>query len=693
MKKILLVVLVCSLFYSITAGQNTSVNNNVVTVKKQDPGGFLASGQFFIGANYWASHAGPAMWSDWRADIVEQDLKKLADEGIRILRVFTNWSDFQPIHLLISGGGIPMEYRFGEELLPDDQEGKAGVSKEAMKHFGEFVSLAEKYDIKLIVGILTGHMSFRNFVPPAFVKVNPLTDPEAIKWEIRFIKYFVSRFKSNPAIIAWDLGNECNNLGQASPEDAWRWTSQITNSIKALDQSRPVISGMSSRSPVENSWNIMDLAETTDILTTHFYHIFTPYSELEPLNTIRPELAPVVQNILNEDIGGKPCFVEEFGTLGPLYGTDRLEGVKPGFLRSNLFSLWAHNCRGLLWWIAFDQGHLTQSPYDWNSRGSEYGLWFPDGSPKPVLGEIKAFSEFLSGFEYSPLPERITDGVCILTNGQDTWGTALSTFLLAKQAGLDIRFQFCTQPVIDSKLYFLPGIKGGMTISRHRMQELLEKVKNGAVLYISNDDGNIGPYFPEFTGLNVISIKKSPVTDVVTIDDGTKKKIELELRTDKKLFLSAGKAKILGSDQSGNPAFTCMDYGKGKVYFLNYPLEKYLSTKSGAFDGPGKTNYYKIYSQLKNNIPSNKVVSAENTNIGITEHPLNPDKRVIIVVNYFPGTANGYFKIAKGWKMSQVLYGGDILKEKRGVESAGNFSLKGNDAMVFAIERIPGVSN
>ena len=60
-----------------------------------------------IGANYWASHAGPAMWSDWRPDIVEQDFKKLSEAGIKLLRVFPIWPDFQPLNLLLTGDGVP----------------------------------------------------------------------------------------------------------------------------------------------------------------------------------------------------------------------------------------------------------------------------------------------------------------------------------------------------------------------------------------------------------------------------------------------------------------------------------------------------------------------------------------------------------------------------------------------------------
>ena len=112
---------------------------------------------------------------------------------------------------------------------------------------------------------------------------------------------------------------------------------------------------------------------------------------------------------------------------------------QPIMARNNLFTLWAHDCKGFLWWCAFNQGHLTTAPYDWNSRGSNYGLWFDNGNPKPVLREMKSFNRFLSEFKYPKLPERIVDGVCILTKGQDTWSIAYSSFILSKQAGLDPR--------------------------------------------------------------------------------------------------------------------------------------------------------------------------------------------------------------------------------------------------------------
>ena len=59
---------------------------------------FLPSGRIALGANYWASHAATEMWRKWDAKVVDEDLRVLAANGMKLLRVFPNWADFQPIH-------------------------------------------------------------------------------------------------------------------------------------------------------------------------------------------------------------------------------------------------------------------------------------------------------------------------------------------------------------------------------------------------------------------------------------------------------------------------------------------------------------------------------------------------------------------------------------------------------------------
>ena len=45
------------------------------------------SGKFFVGCNYWASHAGIYMWRNWDAEQVEKDLATLEKNGLHLFYI------------------------------------------------------------------------------------------------------------------------------------------------------------------------------------------------------------------------------------------------------------------------------------------------------------------------------------------------------------------------------------------------------------------------------------------------------------------------------------------------------------------------------------------------------------------------------------------------------------------------------
>ncbi|MCX6992985.1 MAG: beta-mannanase, partial [Kiritimatiellaeota bacterium] len=320
---------------------------------------WLQPGRFVVGCNYWAAHAGTRMWADWRPDVVKQDLRRLRQGGLQVLRVFPLWPDFQPLTLLRTGSGVPFEFRHAEAPLPDDPCGQAGMSAVMMERFAALLDMLSAQNLRCIVGLLTGWMSGRLFVPPAFDGLNVLTDPTVLRWEVRFVRHFVGAFKDHPAILAWDLGNECNCMGSASHDQAYTWAALITQTIRAADATHPVVSGMHSLLPAGN-WSLFDQGELTDVLTTHPYPVFTPHCDQDPLNTVRTILHGTAESRFYADLGGKPCLCEEIGSLGPMIASEK---IAADFVRTALFSLWANDCHGLLWWCASDQMHLEHAPY------------------------------------------------------------------------------------------------------------------------------------------------------------------------------------------------------------------------------------------------------------------------------------------------------------------------------------------
>jgi hypothetical protein len=323
------------------------------------------------------------------------------------------------------------------------------------------------------------------------------------------------------------------------------------------------------------------------------------------------------------------------------------------FVRVSLFSLWAHDCLGFLWWCANEQSHLTHAPYDWNSVERELGLFRSDRSPKPVVSVLENFSVLLDTPDLQRLPSRLIDGLCVLSRGQDAWGAAYMTFILAKQVGLDIEFAYSDQKLPEAPLYFLPSINGDASISGRRMKELLERVRAGALLYLSLQSGLLSP-FGEYTGLSVLSREKSGRTEPVTVKN-SEKDFVLPLYRGFKLNIETREAEVLAFDGGGNPVYTVYPYGKGKVFFLALPLEMDLLSLSHAFDE--QERYRELYRPLKDGLPAVKAAQVLNADIGLTEHPVDDDRRVLVLVNHAPCAAEAKLILKKGWRIDRYYHG------------------------------------
>lgn len=614
--------------------------------------------RFFIGCNYWASHAGTAMWSDWRPDVVERDLKLLAEQGLQVLRVFPLWPDFQPIATLYGGHGHAMGVRIGENRLADDGMGQAGVSREAMDKFRLFADIADRYGLRLIVGLVTGWMSGRLFVPPALQGRNVLTDPVAIQWQVRFVKCFIRAMKDHPAIAAWDLGNECNSMGPVgSSEEAYVWTAALSGAVKTADASRPLVSGMHGLSPA-GTWRMQDQGELTDILTTHPYPYWTPYADFDPITTIRPQLHATAESLFYSQMGGKPCFAEEIGTMGPLVSGEKEAAA---FLRGSMLSLWAHGCHGLLWWCAFDQLALMHAPYDSNSCEGELGLVTEQGRAKPVLSEMSRLRRVLDTLP--ELPPRRTEAVCVLNTSQDHWPVAYGAFVLAKQAGFDFAYRFEDQPLPDAKLYMLPCLSGTRGVPKQRWQELLKRVRGGADLYVSMDDG----YFLSFeqtTGLEVRSRGRRAGETAVKLKgheeggsgaSGTGGGFPVVGSF--KLGVRAVRAEVLAAEADGNPVFTVVEYGKGRVFFLSLPLELDLIRRPEACYKTDEFPFWTIYAEFSRRARADRAVQGSYPLIGITEHDRYDGTRIAVFVNYSDQTAAIDLLLSEQWAFDECLYG------------------------------------
>ncbi len=606
---------------------------------------------FFIGCNYWSSRSGTDMWRDWSAETVENDFKVLAQYGVKHLRVFPNWRDFQPITALYGIRGTVKELRFADGSAVDNEY---GLDETAMAHFEEMCRLAGKYNIQLIVAIITGWMSGRLFVPPFLEGKNIISDPEALVWQSKFATGFVKRLKHRPEIVAWDLGNECNNLGATkSSGEARLWTLTIRNAILAADSSRMIMSGMHALAidEGEKPWLIQHQGEICDMLTPHPYPSPTVGGDIDPMNKPRTTLVSTAQLVFYSSIGGKPAMIQEQGTFADMLGNREMAAR---FVQVNLFSSMANGGRGLLWWCAHEHKHLSQPPYGWIMVERELGLVDENFRPKPVAYVIKQFSELLDKLPFDHLPAARCDAAIISPKDMGTFpfGQLCSAYILAKQAGLNAVFRNHDQALPEVPLYIVPGIRGWNVMNKDQYELLLHKAAEGASVCFSVDTGLLTDFESSF---GVVSEgMETGVGRHSMCFEGR----EYSFSYAKKFHLRPQNATVLARDESGNPVFVENSYGKGKLYLIAFPFERMLWNTPGSF-AEGKDNY-RIYEKLGRSVLEKKPIISNNPMIGLTIHDVDQTRAIVIAVNYSDKPQENRFEL-RGAEIGQV-YHGDVAE-------------------------------
>ena len=586
--------------------------------------------KFFLGVNYWESKSAINMWSNFNEDVIRSDFTALKNAGVTHLRVFPLWPVFQPLTALYKTGGI-MEYTFGENPLPNTEAGKAGVSEEAMQNFERFCSLANEFDLKLIVALITGHMSFRNYAPPAFDGKNLLTDHTVMKWQKRFVTYFVNRLKNQDCIIAWDLGNEPIHLqdlkSDNEPIDSFYvWCSVIYGAVKSVDTVHPVISGLDEFSIEQGYVNLKSIGDVCDIHTVHPYNIFQ--TNFTPVNSLLPIIDLPFKCQICEDISDTATFPQEFGSIGYLNCSKQTEA---DFYRACLYATISHNFNGTMWWCAFDQGHHNFAPYRWNTIGSKYGFFDKDFNAKPIVKENVEFNKVLRKLDGKLPPKNINatiivqrdDGNCELLDKLRV------TYSLLAQSNVSAKFIYATDLEVEkSPLYFFPCPNGNISILKQTFDAVLNHVNEGSVLYISLDCGLLR-YVNEITGIDFACREKLFKENTVNFN-GENFKIQSTFN----YVIENSNATTLAQDSNGNGVFFKAKYGKGYVCLLTLPLEKYLADNPTAFYKNDTANYQNFYREVIKLANVKRLADTNSKFVLLTENVIDENNAFICLINY-----------------------------------------------------------
>lgn len=190
---------------------------------------------YFVGTN--------AYWAD---QLASADLTSLFSQmnsaGLKVLRIFA-WSDN-----VGSAQDSSLQYWSGSTNTPN--------AAAFAKQIDPIVAAAEKAGIKLVIPMIGNwggsiNLYIQQILGSSATHDTFFSNAKIIAAYKKYVNFFVSRYKSSPAIFAWELMNEprCtgdDNRGQSSSCNTamiTSWVSTMSAYIKSLDSNHMVTLG------------------------------------------------------------------------------------------------------------------------------------------------------------------------------------------------------------------------------------------------------------------------------------------------------------------------------------------------------------------------------------------------------------------------------------------------------------------
>ena len=367
----------------------------------------LAVGQPFpVGVNYWPRRKAMYWWKDFDRDEVAEEFDVIAGLGMRLVRLFLLWEDFQP--------------------APD------AVSTEALDHLEVVCDVAAERGLGLDVTFFTGHMSGPNWAPSWLLGGNepvvagrqvvsganedagryrnPYTDPVALDAAELQLREVVGRLKDHRGVWAWNLGNEPDNFA-LPPDDAAgaSWAARMFAVIREVDPERHRTVGLHAPSlTTRNHLRADQVFADADFAVMHAYPIYANFG----VGALDPDTVPFA-TALTAALAGRPVLMEEFGACTAPRGSGTVnwqwqskfstfdqimlsEETLADHLAEVLPRLVEVGATGAMVWCYADyhEDLWGRPPCDNQRHERHFGLVRPDGSLKPHAEVIR---EFIAG--------------------------------------------------------------------------------------------------------------------------------------------------------------------------------------------------------------------------------------------------------------------------------------------------------
>lgn len=533
---------------------------------------------FILGINYWPRRHGADMWKEWSPSEIAEEFSQIKEMGFRAVRVFLLWEDFQPAEV--------------------------EISQDAVSRFDELLTIAKERELTLVPTFFVGNMSGEVWDVPWRKKRDFYKHPALLNSQGFLLRYFAERYKEEEGILFWDLCNEPDLAFEApSSEAAVNWNKVLYHELKRHDSLHPVTVGLHQGSLLtDNNFRPQELAPFNDFMCTHAYPIYTSLCPDSP-DSLRSTYFASFLCKLSSALSGKPTLMEEFGVSSQLVSPEQ----ERRYYESVVFSLLANEAIGLFPWCFGDFTVSERKPYDSTPYEVGFGLTGTEGDVKPSGEVVMKLAKLLKEVDFSSLKsERPWAAILLPRRYHDNpdkeitpeiWARSLfNSFILAKQAGLDVDLVTVDQELGSYKVVFAPVVPRRGSLLTSDWRKLLRYVGEGGFLYASyhgvaaNELETIFGIEPEFR----VEVE---ARDVYLRSTGVKKlpdEIYLRSVPSRSLRITE-KGEVWMRDDKGEAGLTFYSHGKGGSFFCTYPLELYLSYMPEVYTG---SQAHRIYEEV-----------------------------------------------------------------------------------------------
>jgi endo-1,4-beta-mannosidase len=547
-----------------------------VESKASTPSAPRRNARFPLGVNYYPLESETQSAEQSYSGDVADDFATFAEARLALVRVFLSWKAIEP------------------QVAQYDED--------AIERIAEVLEAARANRLQAIVCFFADDRSGELSEVPWGKRRDARTDGYLVQREVAFVQNIVTRFRSEPAIFAWDLANEAFCAGFATASEMVEWTRTIRDAIREIDGTRPVTIGVDPETLFrETGVDARAAVELMEFGVSHLTSEYRAYAAEGPITSGPSTYLPAfLLHACRQDL---PVLLDDAGATS----LDTSVAEEAAYLRTVLWSGLMNRAAGVLARRYRDLETERREPYFSDPFESLVGVADHEGEPKPSFEEMRRFARLAARIDlghYEATPERaavIVPGERYepLPNlaGLYDARACLHGFIGMKEAHVPVSV---THENDDFRAWQMLVVPSAFRLADEAWERLAGFVQSGGSLVLSYGGGEMPALVREVFGVDFLGDGGPRETFSCRVAQagllGDIASFDLPFAIPNVALLSAGEATIVATDERGGPLLTYHQVGQGRAVFVAVPLERAIAQNDAwATPGPASAMLRSVY--------------------------------------------------------------------------------------------------